>query len=64
VFERVSIVTPVSDHVCVERFSRKMWKSWAEVLHMSAHHEPSFHHSTLSARFVPVGVPVPENDWS
>ena len=31
---------------------------------MSAHQEPSFHQSTLSARFVPVGVPVPENDWS
>ena len=41
-----------------------MWKSLVDVSHMSAHHEPSFHHSTLSARLVPVGSLVPLKDWS
>jgi hypothetical protein len=31
---------------------------------MFAHHEPSFHQSTLSARLVPVGVDVPLNEKS
>jgi hypothetical protein len=35
---------------------------------MFAHHEPSFHQTTLSARLVPVGATVPRNEgpatWS
>jgi hypothetical protein len=29
---------------------------------MFAHHEPSFHQTTLSGRFVPVGATVPRKD--
>jgi hypothetical protein len=59
VLERVSVRTPVSSHVCVAVSSLKMWKSWLAVCHMFAHQIPSLCHSTLSARLMPVGVPVP-----
>jgi hypothetical protein len=39
-----------------------MWKSLLAVSHMLAHQEPSLNQTTLSARFVPVGVPVPAWD--
>ena len=62
--ERVSVFTPVSAQTWLSAFSLKMWYSPRTGSHMSAHQKPSFTHSWLSGRFMPVGLPVPLVDPS